>query len=206
MLYPILLEMSNIIEIENIHPTDVEKVLIHASERAYISAIRRHAFEVCRGNISVSYIKQSFNRFKNGFVYLRNNTVVAFCIWNVRDNQNPDGTFKPALRIRLICSSSTSGVNMDVILYDIDAYCRSKGIKFISLYPANDSLREYYRTKGFVDLYEEHEGSMSRRVDTTVIYRPMVSVQQTRRNRRSERIGISNKNVNIPNSNFLETS
>jgi hypothetical protein len=163
---------NNLIDVPNIYPPpDLTKQFIHASDRRTISIIRSYAYGVCRTQIADSYIHSAFNKFKNGFVYFKDNEPISFCIWKVRSKIGLSGAYDPELLIFLVCSIKQSFNTLDMILYDVDNYCKENGIHSIVLEPANDNMRAYYRSKGFADLPPSNR-DMYRKVATTIIYRP----------------------------------
>jgi hypothetical protein len=159
----------------NIYPTDITRKLLNSKERTYISEVRRAAFGVCRTNISESYIHASFNKFKEGFVYIRDNAVMAFCIWKIKTGLSKTNAYRPHMVIYLVCSTQQPFNVLDMILYDVEQYCREKGVSIISLEPDNDTLREYYRTKGFAERDYYNPANMVKEVDTPFVYQKQQS-------------------------------
>lgn len=141
--------MNTVREIPNIYPRDLTRRLFHAKERPFIASLRHRAYETCRTQISDSYIKAVFNKFKNGFVYTRNGEVVSFCIWNVKEEVSFRFGVRKELYIYLICSEPYAA--LDMMLYDLEKYCMENRIEVITLEPANEQLRDYYLSRGFIE-------------------------------------------------------
>ena len=95
------------------------------------------------------------------------------------------GAYDPDIYIYLICSIKQPFRMLDMILYDVDNYCKEKGIRSMVLEPANEELRDYYRSKGFTDILPNN-GRMVRQVETTVVFRP--PEDRTRRTRRTKQL------------------
>ena len=127
----------------------------------------------------------AFNTFKNGFVYFKDNQPISFCIWKARSNMGKSGEYDPDIYIYLICSIKQPFRMLDMILYDVDNYCKEKGIRSMVLEPANEELRDYYRSKGFTDILPNN-GRMVRQVETTVVFRP--PEDRRRRTRRTKQL------------------
>jgi hypothetical protein len=153
----------------NIYPSDIIKRHIHARERPFIASVRNMAYGICRTRIVDSYIRHSFNTFKEGFVYLRNDIPIAFCIWKVKVTMTMQGTYTPELYIYLVCSTKQPFQMFDKILYDVEEYCYGKGIQCITLEPANEELRLYYISKGFLPTHQPQR--LFKTVKTPIVFR-----------------------------------
>jgi hypothetical protein len=138
----------NIIEVSNVYPNNLIKQNIRANQRQLISYLRSEAYSICRTVIPYEYIKSSFNKFKKGFVYYKNKSPIAFCIWKVREHLHFSGSFKE-LYIYLICGKQLDYKLVPRIIDDLVYLCRKTNIKYITLEPANNTLKEYYINCGF---------------------------------------------------------
>jgi hypothetical protein len=139
---------QNIIEVSNIYPNDLIRHNLHASQRQLISQLRADAYGICRTEISPDYIKNVFNKFKNGFVYYKDKIPVAFCIWKVKEHIRFEGIYNE-LYIYLICGKRLDYKIVPKIIDDVVHLCRKNNIMYISLQPANDTLKDYYIKCGF---------------------------------------------------------
>jgi hypothetical protein len=139
---------ENIIEVSNIYPNDLKKTNLRANQRPLIAYLRSEAFTICRTVIPYDYIRASFNKFKQGFVYYKDKLPIAFCIWKVKNHIQISGTFKE-LYIYLICGKKLDYKLVPRIIDDVVHFCRKNNIQYITLEPANDVLKSYYIDCGF---------------------------------------------------------
>ena len=140
--------MNSLEEINNIN-LDIHRIYITSRERDIVRRIRAMANDTCRGSISPDYIHASFNKFKQGIVYYINNKIHGFCIWKVREHTRPDLSTCKELHIYLVCAKKTTKPFLQVIINDVEDYCMHNNIDFISLYPINKSIEDYYASYGF---------------------------------------------------------
>ena len=140
--------MQNTIEVSNIYPNNLIKETIRADQRQIISQLRSEAYSICRSEIPYEYIKYSFNKFKKGFVYYKDKLPIAFCIWKVKEHISLSYNFKE-LYIYLICGKQFDYKLVPRIIDDIVHLCRKSNISYITLEPANNTLKEYYIKCGF---------------------------------------------------------
>lgn len=152
--------MNNLIEVSNIYPDNIKKNTLHASQRQLISVLRNQAYEICRTEMSNEYIRWAFNKFKGGFVYYRGNEPVSFCIWKISEQHMDIKTLEKynELYIYLVCGKQLDYKILPRMLDDIIHFCRKSNIKYITLVPANDLLKEYYIKNGFVEIPPITEG------------------------------------------------
>lgn len=139
---------QNAIEVSNVYPNDLVKHNIHAAQRPLIAYLRSEAYDICRTVIPYEYIRASFNKFKNGFVYYKDKIPIAFCIWKVNEHMGFSGTFKE-MYIYLICGKQLDYKLVPRIMDDVVHLCRKNNIHYITLEPANDTLKSYYIKCGF---------------------------------------------------------
>jgi hypothetical protein len=144
--------INDIQEISNIYPNNLTKYIIHASQRNIISKIRAEAYEICRSEIPYDYIRKAFNKFKNGYIYYHNKELIAFCIWDVKEHFSLLDTYN-VLHIYIICGKKLDFKLLPHILDDIVHYCRKNKIRFITLEPVNDIMKQYYIQNGFDERY-----------------------------------------------------
>jgi hypothetical protein len=139
---------ENIIEVSNVYPNDLIKTNLRANQRQLIAYLRYEAYSICRTVISPDYIRTSFNKFKRGIVYYKDKIPIAFCIWNVKKHILFSGIFKE-LYIYLICGKQLDYKLVPRIIDDVVHFCRKNNIQYITLQPANDTLKSYYIKCGF---------------------------------------------------------
>ena len=189
----------------NIYPVDIKRQLITPKDRHIIATITDAAFGVCRTQITPNYIRRSFAIMTGGLVYMQGSELVSFCIWDIFEHFTARSE-TPLLHIRLVCSKKQSYSALDMILYDVERFCRQKGMQGIILEPATDELREYYHSKGFTDGTYYGPDSMHRPVATTNVYRRRATTRKADRSITMEKItwsdeephtGISPNNLNI---------
>jgi hypothetical protein len=143
------------IEVSNIYTDDLVKSYLQSDNRKLVTHLRSQAFSLYRSEISDGYIKTAFNKFRKGFVYFKDNTPVAFCMWKVYDYyKSMKDTFKDLL-ILLICGKKMDYRLGPRILDDVVHYCRKEAIQYITLEPANDLLKKYYMDCGFIEVNKE---------------------------------------------------
>lgn len=144
---------ENIIEVSNIYPNDLIKTNLRANQRQLIAHLRYEAYSIYRTVISPDYIRTSFNKFKRGFVYYKDKIPIAFCIWKVKNNVRFSGIFKE-LYIYLVCGKQLDYKLVPRIMDDVVHFCRKNNIQYITLEPANDTLKSYYIKCGFKERVE----------------------------------------------------
>jgi hypothetical protein len=141
-------------EIENIYPSNIRKRALRASQRTYLSEVRRLADGLCRERIEPSYINYAFNKFKEGILYYRGDIPYAFSLWKVRNSDvQIDGAISimKELHIYLLCAKKSDFPFLGLLLNDIEEKCMRENIQFISLIPANELLSEHYKKYGFIE-------------------------------------------------------
>jgi hypothetical protein len=104
-------------------------------------------------------IKYSFNKFKNGFVYYDYNQLIAFCIWDIKEEYSLSIGKIKKLHIYLICGKKLDYNLVPRILDDVVHLCRKYNIQYITLEPANEELKEYYIKCGFEEYKDALDGS-----------------------------------------------
>jgi hypothetical protein len=194
------IDLSNIImEMSNIYPTNLTKHTIHKKDYKIIRQIRSEAYAVCRTKIPMEYITHSFNKFKNGFLYYNENKLIAFCIWDIKDEYSLSiGKFKK-LHIYLICGKKLDYNLVPRILDDVVYLCRKENIQYITLEPANEELKEYYIRCGFKKEEEVTSGikylmldvSKSRMISyttpDTIVRKRIIKTRKCRKNRKQRK-------------------
>jgi len=156
-------------EVANIYPADIQKHLLHPKNRGDVAACRQIADRVCRGQIAESYIRHTFNSLKGGFVYKQEGVgIIAFCCWKVKSSMSIQGKETGELYVYLVCGLPMPFSVLDMMLYDLDRYCYQRGIQYITLEPANEGLRSYYKQKGFSPTYMPQR--MAKEVATPVVF------------------------------------
>ena len=142
--------MNDMVEVSTIHPDDLRKNTLDASQRAVISVLRRQAYDICRHQIPEEDLRWVFNVFRNGFVYKLHNTYAAFCLWKVLEKKkigSPE--YFSELYVYLICGKQLDTKIVPRIFDDIVHLCRKQNIKYVTLMPLNDKLKTYYMSLGF---------------------------------------------------------
>jgi hypothetical protein len=135
---------------DNIYPNNINKILIHPSNRKLIGILRHNAYKTCRTKIGSQYIHTAFNKLKRGHYYTNDiNEVIAFCIWEEKNILQKDDTHIRKLHILLVCADENDYKLGRKILYDVDYYCIDNKIPIIILEAANDTLVKYYENGGF---------------------------------------------------------
>ncbi len=142
----------NIMEVSNLYPNNLQKRNIRSDQRQLITYLKSEAHSICRNLISPEYINASFNKCKKGFVYYKDKLPIAFCIWKVKNHLQMSGAFKE-LYIYLICGKQLDYKLVPRIIDDVVHLCRNSNIQYITLEPANDTLKEYYIKCGFKERY-----------------------------------------------------
>lgn len=155
-------------EAANIYPANINRSRLHAGDRQTVATIRQAADASCRGQIPPAYIRHAFNAFKEGIVYRQGDQVTAFCIWKIRTTTNIQMVTNGELFILLVCSIPQPFSALDMILFDVERHCRARGIRAITLEPANDALRDYYKKKGFTE--SNPPGRLVKPVDTPIVF------------------------------------
>jgi hypothetical protein len=184
---PVILD--DLDSMDNIYPI-VRRTYITNENKAFVKTLRDESLRICRESIDPKYTKRMFKKFKEGFLY--NDEIgrrLAFCIWKVEEILRKDGRpSKYVLNLLLICSRHQSlklGRNM---FFDLDNYCKEKGIETIKLQPVNSKIEEHYKTYGFVTLpkfNEDDATEMAKNVYTSIAIKKTIKnkspTQQTRK-------------------------
>lgn len=148
---PDLEEVSNI---QNM-PDPYSKQIFSSKNREIVTRIKRMGDKICRGYISDRYINRALNTFKYGLIYYKDSEIMGFATWkekkeipknmNMGDNNPPI----PYMELLLICTQTNDYQIAPKIMWDLDNYCISKGLKYIILEPANTDLIDIYNKYGF---------------------------------------------------------
>jgi hypothetical protein len=161
-IYPVnyKIDLSDtIMEMSNIYPKNLTKYTINKKDYKIIRQIRTDAYAVCRTKIPMEYITYSFNKFKNGFVYYDYNKLIAFCIWDIKEEYSLSIGKIKKLHIYIICGKKLDYNLVPRILDDVVYLCRKENIQYITLEPANEELKEYYIRCGFEEYKDTLVGS-----------------------------------------------
>lgn len=203
MIYPInnYADLSDtMMEMSNIYPTNLTKHTIHKKNYKIIRQIQPIAYGLCRTKIPIEYIKYSFKRFENGFLYYDYIQPIAFCIWAI----DIISMTHKQLHILLICGKKRDYNLVPRILDDVVYLCRKANIQYISLIPANEELQNYYIRCGFEknsmrigdDMYVL-DVSKSRMIPYTtpdkIVRKRIIKTRKCRKNRKQKK---SRKHIN----------
>lgn len=141
-------------------PVEIQSQLISSSERERETVLQMKllAHNVCQNLIAPAYIDYAFAQFNSGFLYKdAHDAIVGFSIWNVnREMSKSTGDRYATMTILLICGINQSITFCNRLFPDIDSYCMNHGISNVYLEPANETLKNYYETYGFVYTKEFH--------------------------------------------------
>lgn len=161
-----------------IYPVDIKRKLITPKNRRIVAAIRRAAYDIYSTQMHAGYLHRACNNFTKGFVYTHDGRLVAFCTWKEQDFltfHTPSYT-RAELYMYLVCCVHPNGFVakdiVDMVLDDVEQYCIQKGINVMGLEPENNTVREYYLSKGFIDGNHFIQTRMSKPVLTANQYRP----------------------------------
>ena len=130
-----------------IYMFDLKKRGFRKKQRNIIALLRYNTQFFYQNEISDEYIKLSFDKFKRGFIYYTNRNPFAFCIWKIYEylRFNKPYIFKRIHILLLGCPLEY----INRLLDDIIHLCRKNNIEYITLEPANDTLKSYYINCGF---------------------------------------------------------
>ena len=135
---------------DNIYPDNITTKLIQSFNRSIIPVLRKRANEICKLLIGEKYIHSAFNRFKKGYTYTVNDTIIGFSLWKEKNILYKNDNYIKSLHIILICGNHKDFKLGKKILFDIESYCLDNNIGTISLEAANDDLVKYYIDNGYV--------------------------------------------------------
>ncbi len=172
-------------EIENIYPTNIERVILRSNQKSKKATMKVVADTICRGQISEKYINWAFNNFTRGFIYYRDDNPFAFCIW--QEIMHKDLSNGLGIRILLLCSEKSEFRVADYIFNDLTGYCSRHGFSYISLEPINDTIREYYKSYGFKD--DSDKKQMIKQIE-------ILPIRYTRKTLKKKRTILSNSSIN----------
>jgi hypothetical protein len=163
---------------------NIKRQLITPKNRRAAAAIRAVAYDTYSTRMHPAYLHAACNTFTKGFSYTQDGRLVAFCTWKEQDFitfHTPSYT-RAELYMFLVCSVNGEKDILDMILYDVEQYCIQKGINVMGLEPDNDTIREYYLSKGFIDGQHFIPTRMCRPVITAIQYckpRPILNTEST---------------------------
>ena len=149
--------MNNIKEVNNIYKIpEINSILLSKSSKIYLDKLREHAFTICRKTINESYIEYAIDTFTNGLLYVKDGKYLGFCIWKLdKSNTNiPNKTTasntRPvkSIHILLICADKNDYHLGNIILQDVDEYCKLNFINYITLTAIPDRI-PFYKRYGF---------------------------------------------------------
>ena len=152
-------------EVGNIYH-NVKCTLINNKDKDFVKSLRDESYHICRELIPIPYIKHSFSKFTEGFVY--NDDIgrrLGFCIWKVNEDIHKDLRTTYSLYIFLICSKARDQKLCRNIFYDLENYCKRNRIVSVSLEAANPDLEAYYETFGFRTESRLHGIKMTKYID-----------------------------------------
>ena len=145
--------MENIINIYS-KPGTLKRTFFKNSQREFIDEIKRHAYETCREDIGMEYIKNACNKCREGYVYTENAKIIGFIIWriiHVKPGDEIDNEHSPSKRlfIYLVCAEKTDYKLGKSMLFDVENYAVNKNVPLIKLIPSAPELEIYYHTFGY---------------------------------------------------------
>lgn len=153
-----------------------------SKNREILNLVRKTSYEVCRFTISPDYVRTSLNKFKGGYMYYTDTMeVVGFTLWKENQTQPIQSSIKKPIQyieLLLICSSvKTKGLGA-TMMKDVERFGIQKKLDYIYLYPANDSLIDFYKKQGYkvISVFPENL-KMAKELRTKE------STQKTRRSR-----------------------
>jgi len=177
----------------NIYPSNINKLLIHPSNRKLIASLRQNAYDTCRTKIGPQYIHTAFNNFKRGYYYTNDKAeILGFSIWKENNVLQKDDTLFKKLHIILICADYNDYKLGRKILFDIDSYSIDNKFLFITLQAANNILVKYYQHGGFI-LIDKDTREMKKEVKIIKIYK----TSKTRKLKQEKVNSISLEEYNI---------
>ena len=142
--------------INNIYskPGTLKRTFFRNTQREFIDEIKRHAYETCREDIGMEYIKNACNKCREGYVYTENAKIIGFIIWRVEhtkpgDVKNVNDFPSKDLYINLLCAEKTDYKLGRTMLFDVETNCINKKIPVIYLEPTSPKLEIYYRSFGY---------------------------------------------------------
>jgi hypothetical protein len=184
-------------EVNNIYPP-ITKIQFDSSQRRYVSMIKSQSDDLCKFKIFPDYIKRAFNSFRRGIIYQENNNNIGFVIWKEKQiipksNKVLKNT-KKVLYVLLICSNAKNVRLTRLIFYDLEEYCKDKGIEHIQLIPSNDKLEQLYETYGFIKNNNNIEGIMTKNVKLIKIKRNKTRKHRTNNYSKTKKYSMSFNN------------
>jgi hypothetical protein len=192
--------LNDLDSMDNIYPI-VRKTFITNEDKAFVKTLRDESQNICRESIDPNYIKRSFKKFKQGFLY--NDEIgkrLGFCIWKVDEILRKDGgTSKYVLNLLLICSRYQSLKLSRNMFFDLDNYCKENGIEKIKLQPVNSKIEEYYKTFGFQTLQKISEDDITEMIK--IVY-TSIAIKKTRKNKSQTR-QTRKKSIDYKNMDYI---
>jgi hypothetical protein len=143
--------MEDIQVICNIVPT-LHKEFFRSEDRSIVVQLRNMAYELCRSEISETYINAAFNNFKKGCIF-KDDTgdIICFALWDEYDLLNILHGYYKYMYTILMCGKGGFHKTGELIIPYLIGYCKEKSIHSIQLIPANNKLKTYYSEYGFQD-------------------------------------------------------
>jgi hypothetical protein len=127
-----------------------------SSDRHIVKRVLESSLKTCRQSISEKYIKTSLNNFHKGIVYFGEGEVKGFVVWKEKTSYIPNILVNESsntiryMEVSLICSVPNNIGIGTRLLNDIDNYAIENKFEEITLTPANTSLIDFYRKKGYI--------------------------------------------------------
>lgn len=129
----------------------VRRTFITNKDKDFVKSLRDESHRICKESINPLYLKKAFGKFKEGFLY--NDEIgrrLAFCIWNINEIAYKDDKASDyVMNLLLICSKYSDLKLSRNMFFDMENYCKEKGIRSIEMQAANTNLEKYYETFGF---------------------------------------------------------
>lgn len=135
-------------------PSDIKRLFFDSKQCDMTRKLKAHAEEVCRHEISHSYIQKSLNKYRYAYMYVKGDEIIGFILWQsiTKDaihTLNSEMYPSKYVFIHLLCAKKTGTDFGFRMLSDVETYCVKHGIPCMELHAANRNLETYYKQYGF---------------------------------------------------------
>lgn len=145
--------MNEVSNINSIALSGLKRMYISRKNADHVVFLKHRAADVCRGDVSATYIKKAMKVFENGLLYMRGNTIAGLCIWRVigESISKGDAHIPKCMYMYLYCTMENHEKLGTKIMNDIHNYCIRENIYRIELEPTETSVG-FYEKMGFLHI------------------------------------------------------
>lgn len=119
-----------LIHSEKTLPDGIKRIVTDGSKkRIHVPELKQHALTICRKKIDPRYINNALKKYTYGYLYVKENNIIGFAIWNVNyevlDITTSEVVEKSYIHVLLICSEKKEYKLGQIIAADIEKLCET---------------------------------------------------------------------------------